>query len=163
MSSRRFGWIPATVALIVLTLLWGCSGPSVASPSASSMAPTPSPSLASSSSPASSSSFSTAPSSDPSADLTKAVAALKVGATSAQSIVAASTKTSGDWASIIAGPATNDPSHAVAPFTVVIGHRVDGKWQLVSESDATAFCAALAAAPSDLVTSDMRDYFVGCR
>jgi hypothetical protein len=34
---------------------------------------------------------------------------------------------------------------------------------LARESDTSAFCAALAAAPADVVSADMRDYFSGCK
>ena len=59
-------------------------------------------------------------------------------------------------------PSSAIPSSAAAPFAVVLAHRVNGSWQVVSEHDTSAFCAALAAAPADLVNADVRDYFVGC-
>lgn len=96
------------------------------------------------------------------ADLAAAVTALNLPAPSGQRIAMANVQSSGDWTAITAGPSTTDSAHPIAPFTVVIGHRVNGAWQLATERDGQAFCAALAAAPTDLVTADERDYFIGC-
>jgi hypothetical protein len=139
-SARRSSLSALSLALAGLAL-WGCSA-----------APTEPASPSGAASP-----------SAQQADLSSAVAALKLPGTSGQSMVATTVQTSGDWALVTAGPPTSDPSHPVAQLTVVIAHRVGGAWQVVSESDTAAFCAAVAAAPSDLVTSDERDYFVGCR
>ena len=97
------------------------------------------------------------------ADLAAAVTALALPAPSGQPITAANVQTSGDWTSITAGPTTGDPVRPIGPFTVVIGHRVNGVWTLVSERDGPAFCAALDAAPSDLGTATIRDYYGGCK
>lgn len=97
------------------------------------------------------------------ADLAAAVTALALPAPSGQPITAANVQSSGDWSAITAGPSTGDAAHPIAPFTVVLGHKVNGTWQLVSERDGQAFCAALAAAPVDLVTPDVRAYFTGCQ
>ena len=78
-------------------------------------------------------------------------------------VAAVSSRTSGDWAIVTAKPWSASPSSPAAPFAVVLAHRVNGTWQVVSEGDTTAFCAALAEAPADLVGADVRDYFMGCR
>jgi hypothetical protein len=96
------------------------------------------------------------------ADLAAALTGLALPAPSGQLITAADVQSSGDWSAITAGPSTGDAAHPIAPFTVVLGHKVNGTWQLVSERDGQAFCAALAAAPADVVTPDVRAYFIGC-
>jgi hypothetical protein len=138
-------------ALAVAAVLAGCGSQATAQ-SASPPAGTPFASAASSPLP-----------SGMTADLAAAVAGLALPATTGQEITAANLKTSGDWTSITAGPSTGDPARPIGPFTVVIGHRVNGVWTLVSERDGPAFCAALDAAPSDLGTATIRDYYGGCR
>jgi hypothetical protein len=97
------------------------------------------------------------------ADLSSALASLQPAGNGTSSLVSENALTSGDWAAITAGPATSDASGPAGPFTIVIAHRVNGTWQLARESDTSAFCAALAAAPADVVSADMRDYFSGCK
>jgi hypothetical protein len=101
--------------------------------------------------------------STPAADaLETAIGKIGLPAPSGASVAAVSSRTSGDWAIVTAGSSSTGPSSPVAPFAVVLAHLVNGSWQIVSERDTSAFCAALAAAPADLVNTDVRDYFVGC-
>ncbi len=139
------------VALAIALLLAACSGQGPAQ-TAGSPGPTGS---ASPSGPATSAGSA--------GDLDAAISGLGLPTASGLTITAADVRTNGDWSAITAGPSTNDPAHPVAPFTMVIGHRVNGVWQLVSERDGAAFCAALDAAPTDLGTASMRAYYGGCQ
>lgn len=133
------------IAVAVMVIIAGCGGQPPAQ--------TASPSVAASSSPLPS---------GMTADLAAALTALAIPVPSGQPLGVADVQSSGDWTAITAGPSTGDEAHPIAPFTVVLGHKVSGTWQLVSERDGQAFCAALAAAPTDLVTPDVRAYFIGC-
>ena len=96
------------------------------------------------------------------AGLAAAIAESGLPAPSGVQVTVVSSRTSGDWAMVTAEPSSASPSAPPAPFAVVLAHRVNGSWQVVSERDTAAFCAALAEAPADLVNADARDYFVGC-
>lgn len=139
MATRHLGLGTLVLALAVIAALSGCSGTPAA-------APTPG-------------AFSTAPLP---ADLSNALASLAPAAGGA-GLVSENARTTGDWAAITAGPSGSGASGQAGPFTIVIAHKVNGTWQLARESDTAAFCAALAAAPGDVVSADMRDYFSGCK
>ena len=94
--------------------------------------------------------------------LETAIGKIGLPAPSGAQVTAISSRTSGDWAIVTAEPSSASMSSPAAPFAVVLAHRVNGSWQVVSERDTSAFCAALVAAPADLVNADVRDYFVGC-
>ncbi len=95
-------------------------------------------------------------------DLQSALAGLGLPLPSGASLVVEPARSRGEWMVLAAGASAGNPSHPATDLTVVIGHRVNGAWHLVSERDTGAFCGALAAAPTGLVSADVRAYFVGC-
>ena len=103
-------------------------------------------------------------------DLRAAVAAqTQVPAATAAMFVVRSANVQGDWAVITAASESSlsvaSPSGEAAPPTeveIVIAHRVGGTWQLTTESNTDAFCAALSSLPPGLLSTDERSYFTGC-